>query len=251
MHALQIYKKILCMQSIFEIFLINYLQSIKNKCFPLHKSSIDKLFLNLMIEIKDLNIRFENEIIFKDFSLNLKKGEKLAVTGESGRGKSTFLNLLAGFIPDYKGSISIFGIELNHLTISEIRKKIAWLPQDTSLNIKTVKELFFAPFEFHLNKENRPSQKKISEIFKHFELSENLLQKKVKEISGGQKQRIILASCLLLKKPLLLIDEPTSALDEIIKKKVIDYILNKKDLTVIAATHDVYWIKNSYKVIEL
>ena len=175
-----------------------------------------------MIEIKDLNISFENEIIFKDFSLSLKKGEKLAVTGESGKGKSTLLNLLAGFIPDYKGNISIFGIELNHITILEIRKKIAWLPQDTSLNIKTVKELFFAPFEFHLNKENRPSKKEISEMFKHFDLSENLLQKKVKEISGGQKQRIILASCLLSEKPLLLADEPTSALDEKIKHKVTD-----------------------------
>ena len=65
------------------------------------------------------------------------------------------------------------------------------------------------------------------------------------------KQRIILLSCLLLKKPLLLLDEPTSALDENVKKIVTDYILSIKDLTVIASTHDEYWIKNSDKVIEL
>jgi len=204
-----------------------------------------------MIEIKDLNINFQEEVIYKDFSLSLNNGEKLAVTGESGRGKSTLLNLLAGFIPDFKGQVSVAGIILNSETINEIRKITAWLPQETALNFATVHELFFAPFEFALNKENKPCKEKATDIFKKFELSEILLTKRIKEISGGQKQRIILASCLLLNKPLLLIDEPTSALDESIKKKVTDYILNKKDLTVIAATHDDYWVKNSDKIIHL
>jgi len=204
-----------------------------------------------MIEISHLSLNFKNEIIFNDFSLIINKGEKIAFTGESGKGKTTFLNILAGFIPDYNGNISIFGQELNAENISEIRKNIAWLPQDISLSVKTVRELFFEPFEFVLNKNLKPSPEKVSQIFSEFELSEDLLNKKTNEISGGQKQRIILASCLLLKKPLLLVDEPTSALDEKIKHKITDYILNKKELTVIAATHDDYWIKSSDKVIEL
>ena len=204
-----------------------------------------------MVSIDDLDISFKDEVIFNKFSLAVNRGEKIAVTGKSGKGKSTLLNLLAGFIPDFKGSVSVFGINLSAATIIDIRKRTAWLPQETSLNLKTVNELFYAPFEFVLNKNNKPSKREVSEIFNKFDLSENLLKKKIKEISGGQKQRIILASCLLLKKPLLLIDEPTSALDEHIKKKVTDYILNKQDLTVIAATHDAYWIKNSDKVISL
>ena len=130
-------------------------------------------------------------------------------------------------------------------------KDIAWLPQETALNFKTVNELFFASFEFVLNKNLKPTKQEVSNIFNEFELSKNLLTKKIKEISGGQKQRIILASCLLLKKTLLLIDEPTSALDENIKKKVTDYILSKNNLTVIAATHDKYWIEKSDLVVEL
>ncbi len=204
-----------------------------------------------MVSIHDLDISFKNEIIFNKFSLTIHKGEKIAVIGKSGKGKSTLLNLLAGFIPDFKGNVSVFGIDLSFSTISDIRKKMAWLPQDTSLKLKTTEELLYAPFEFLLNKNNKPSRTEILEIFNELDLSERLLTKKIKEISGGQKQRIILASCLLLKKPLLLIDEPTSALDEHIKKKVTDFILNKKDLTVIAATHDAYWIENSDKVVEL
>ncbi len=204
-----------------------------------------------MIEVSHLNLKFKNEIIFNDFSLIINKGEKVAFTGESGKGKTTFLNLLAGFIPDYTGKVSIFGQALNADNIVEIRKNIAWLPQDISLSVKTVRELFFEPFEFTLNKHLKPSPENVSQIFSEFDLPEELLDKKTNEISGGQKQRIILASCLLLKKPLLLADEPTSALDEKIKQKITDYILNQKDLTVIAATHDDYWIKSSDKVIEL
>jgi len=204
-----------------------------------------------MIEISHLNLKFKNETIFNDFSLTIKKGEKIAFTGESGKGKTTFLNLLAGFIPDYNGNVSIFEKNLNTDNIAEIRKNIAWLPQDISLSVKTVRELFFEPFEFALNKILKPSPENVSQIFSEFDLSEKLLDKKTNEISGGQKQRIILASCLLLKKPLLLADEPTSALDEKIKQKITDYILKQEDLTVIAATHDDYWIKSSDKVIEL
>ncbi|MCD6556958.1 MAG: ATP-binding cassette domain-containing protein [Bacteroidales bacterium] len=204
-----------------------------------------------MTEISNLTLHFNNEIIFNNFSLKIQRGEKIALTGKSGKGKSTLLNLLCGFIPDYEGAISVLGKKLNAENVSDIRKNIAWLPQDTSLAVKTVNELFFEPFGFVLNKPLKPTKKEVTEIFSAFELSENLLTKKTNEISGGQKQRIILASCLLLKKPLLLADEPTSALDENIKRKMTDYILKKNGLTVIAATHDDYWIKRSTEVVNL
>ncbi len=204
-----------------------------------------------MIEIKNLNISFNDEVIFNNFSLSLKKGEKLALTGKSGKGKSTLLNLLGGFIPNFEGEVSVNGIVLNRQNINEIRKITAWLPQEFAFNFETVNELLFAPFGFALNKEKTPDKEQVLKILDSFEISETLLSKKVKEISGGQKQRIILASCMLLQKPVLLFDEPTSALDESIKQRVSNYILSRKDLTVIAASHDKYWIENSDLVIQL
>ncbi len=204
-----------------------------------------------MIHITNLSVKFEGKLIFKDFSYTINRGEKIALTGESGIGKSTLLNIIAGFIPQFEGSVEVCDIQQNESTVREIREKIAWLPQDTSLNSKTVSELLYTPFEFVLNKHLKPQKDDLNNLFSKFKLNEDLLSKKVKEISGGQKQRIILISCLLLKKPLLLLDEPTSALDESIKKIVTDHILSIKDQTVIASTHDEYWIKNSDKVIQL
>ncbi len=204
-----------------------------------------------MIEIRNLNISFNNEVIFNNFSLSLKKGEKLALTGKSGKGKSTLLNLLGGFIPNFEGEVSVNGIVLNRHSINEIRKITAWLPQEFAFNFETVNELLFAPFGFALNKEKTPDKEQVLKILDSFEISKTLLSKKVKEISGGQKQRIILASCMLLQKPVLLFDEPTSALDESIKQRVSNYILSRKNLTVIAASHDKYWIENSDSVIQL
>lgn len=204
-----------------------------------------------MIQIKNLNISFKQEQIFKDFSLQLAKGGKLAITGESGKGKSTLLNLLAGFISDFKGEVIIDNKLLSTDNIDEIRKSIAWLPQDISFKISTVNELLFVPFDFAQNKKLRPSMDKVKEILETFGLPQDILKKKVKEISGGQKQRIILASLLLMDKALILLDEPTSALDKRIKKKVSDYILSQKHLTVIAATHDQEWVNQSDQILHL
>ena len=204
-----------------------------------------------MIIINNLNISFEDEVVHHNFSLSVKRGEKLAITGESGRGKTTLLNVLVGFIPHYEGEVVVDKIVLSPKTVCKIRERVAWLPQDTSLNLESVKELFFAPFKFALNREKTPTKEQVTNIFDAFDLSEELLSKNVKEISGGQKQRVILASCMLLNKPLLLIDEPTSALDVAVKRKITDYILEQKELTVIAVTHDDYWIEKSDNVIEI
>ena len=204
-----------------------------------------------MVIIDNLNISFGDEVVHKNFYLSVKQGDKLAITGESGRGKTTLLNVLAGFIPHYEGEISVDGIVLTAKSVYEIRSKMAWLPQDTSLNVGTVEDLLLAPFLFAQNKQKKPTKEDITAIFHAFDLSEDLLWRKVSEISGGQKQRVILASCLLLNKPLLLIDEPTSALDNAVKMKVADYILKQNDMTVIAVTHDHYWIENSDNVLHL
>jgi len=204
-----------------------------------------------MIQIKKLSVSFNNEFVIRDFSMQLSQGQKLAIHGKSGIGKSTLLNVIMGFVPDFMGEVFVNSIPLNPATVQQIRKLSAWLPQEMTFNFTTVEELFHASFDLAENRDKKPSQEEISQIFEEFEIEKSLLDRKVKEISGGQKQRILLASCLLLKKPLLFLDEPTSALDVGNKKKITDYILAQKDVTVLAVTHDEYWIQQAERTLHL
>ncbi|MEN8123692.1 MAG: ATP-binding cassette domain-containing protein [Bacteroidota bacterium] len=204
-----------------------------------------------IIIVNNISIFYDKKRIIEDFTFQVKSGEKVVITGESGKGKTSLLNAILGFTPIKEGEIFLFGRLLSSENISKIRNKTAWLPQETSLNFDSVNDIIYMPFEFKINKLNYPSKDAIDTVFKNLNISKELLNKQVDEISGGQKQRLLLASSLLLKKEVLIIDEPTSALDEDNKKRITNYILSKKKLTVIAATHDPYWIKKSDQIIVL
>jgi len=205
-----------------------------------------------IIEIRNLSVKFKDTELYHGLNADIFKNEKVAITGESGSGKSTLINVLLGFNPSFNGIIKIYNKELNAKNVHEIRKKTAYVPQELNFGVfPNVKKLFFRPFEFKANKHLYPTEEQIKEIFDLFELDLKLLNHSIKEISGGQKQRIVLASGILLKKPLLFLDEPTSALNTSIKNKITDYLLGLKNTTLIAATHDEYFIAKAQKIIKL
>jgi len=204
-----------------------------------------------IVSIQNLNLSYEaDETVLTKFSLEIFQGEKVALTGESGSGKTSLLNLLAGFVQANSGKINLFNLDLNIQNIKEIRRRLAWLPQNTAVDSTNVETLLMAPFQFAANKIRKPESQEIQTILDAFMLSKSLLKKSTSEISGGQKQRILLASCLLQKKELLLLDEPTSALDEAGRKQITDFVLSIPHTSIIASTHDSYWIKKSGKIIE-
>ncbi len=204
-----------------------------------------------IISVNNVSISYEENIVIKKLSFQVKKSDKVVITGESGKGKSSILNVLLGFIPISNGNIFFSDIELLPKNIGEIRSNIAWLPQETALHFNSVKEIIYSLFSLQKNKPNTPSKADIHQLLSQLNISSILLDKEMDEISGGQKQRVLLAAALLLKKEILIIDEPTSDLDEKNKKLITDFILTQKELTVIAVSHDPYWIKHSNKIITL
>jgi len=204
-----------------------------------------------IITVNNISIFYEKNEVIKNLSFQVEKGDKVVITGESGRGKSSILNALLGFIKISSGNISFFNNELSVENISKIRSKIAWLPQETALHFDSVNEIIYSLFSLKINKQNTPSKAEVNQVLKELNVSPDLLDKEIDEISGGQKQRVLLAGALLLKKEILIIDEPTSDLDEKNKKLITDFVLSQNDLTVVAVSHDPYWIEHSSKIITL
>jgi len=207
--------------------------------------------VNDILNIENIKVEYDNEPVFQNLSFTINKGDKIVITGDSGKGKTSLINALLGFVPISQGKITWFDKELNKENINDIRKEISWLPQETALYFESVKEMIYTPFSFKNNKTVTPSEKEIFKIFKVFNLSDDILNKQIDEISGGQKQRLLLTGIFLLHKPVMILDEPTSSVDENNKKIIADFILSKDDVTVIAISHDPYWIEQSQKVIAL
>jgi putative ABC transport system ATP-binding protein len=203
-----------------------------------------------IIKCENLAFSYENETVFTDLNFRVNSGENIALTGPSGRGKSTLLNILAGFLPDFQGRLELFGMTLNAENIRKIRTKIAWLPQETALTFSSVKEALTGVFEFKENADSKPDDATIESILRQFELPKKIMQKAFSELSGGQRQRILLASAFLSQKPLIILDEPNSALDEALKQKITDTVL-QHDAAVLASVHDPYWINKSDRIIKL
>ena len=163
---------------------------------------------------------YEEKTVFSDFALTIDDGEILCVLGESGGGKTTLLNILAGLIP-YRGEVE------------DLPKKVAYIFQEPRLlpNLTVEQNLLYAGGMYE----------SIAEILQKTELTEKK-NKKPKELSGGEKQRVAIARAFLSDAPLLLMDEPFSSLDTALKirlAKVLATLWKEQKKTAVFVTHDV------------
>jgi len=187
---------------------------------------------NIILKVKNLNVRLEKEEIIKDLSFEIKQGDVLTVLGPNGAGKTVLLRTLLGVLP-YKGEIDW-----------QKEVKIGYVPQ----RLPFIKETPMSVEEFFELK--RASRKEIREILNSVGFG-SALNKKIGELSSGQFQRILVAWALVRNPDILLFDEPTTGID-IGGEETIYGLLAKlkkeKDLTILLVTHDlsvVYKFSNS------
>ncbi|MCH7964982.1 MAG: ABC transporter ATP-binding protein [Bacteroidetes bacterium] len=200
-----------------------------------------------MIELSDIKFSYPNsEFHLSIDSLLIGTGEKTAVIGPSGFGKTTMLNLIAGIlIPEY-GSVIIKEKEINHLQDSERRnfriKEIGFVFQDFKL-LEYLNVLDNILLPFRINK-SLSLTKEILENAQELAASINIedkLYKHPSKLSHGERQRVAICRALLNKPSLILADEPTGNLDPANKAHIMDILFDYVDnysSTLITVTHD-------------
>jgi ATP-binding cassette subfamily B protein len=216
------------------------------------------LDLNLNMNKIEASVSFENvkfnypsrtDIeVLKNINLNISAGEKVALVGQSGAGKSTIVQLLMKLYPLTEGSIKVDNVDIKDIDVTELRNHIAIVPQEVMLfggsileNIRygrpdaTDEEIFLAAkranaFEF---------------ISKFPEKFDTLVGERGVKLSGGQRQRVAIARAILKDPAILILDEATSALDTESEKLVQDALNDlMKDRTTIIIAHRLATIRN-------
>lgn len=203
-----------------------------------------------MINFKNISIKFNNKIVLHNFNLVVNTGEKILISGVSGKGKTTLLKLLLDFSTPNSGSILVDNLELNEQTINIIRNKIGYMPQSTPfLNIK-IEKLIHTIFNYKENLKTKLDMNLFIKTLKEFNLDSSILSKDINQLSGGEKQRLAFVIIILLDRKIWILDEITSSLDQDMKEKVINYILNTNK-TVILVSHDKIESLNNFRTMIL
>ncbi|WP_281866558.1 ABC transporter ATP-binding protein [Flavobacterium sp. GSB-24] len=178
--------------------------------------AIEKTTFDDTISVQNINFKYEDETVLKDFSLQIKKGQTVALVGQSGSGKSTIANLLTRFYDVNDGSISIDGINIKDMNLKSLRGLMGLVTQDSILFNDTIKA------NIALGKLDATDDEIIEalKIANAYEFVKDLpagiytnIGDSGNKLSGGQKQRLSIARAVLKNPPIMILDEATSALD--------------------------------------
>lgn len=188
-----------------------------------------------MIQLNNIKFSFENWSM--NIDLLVQKGEKIGLIGASGSGKSTVLNLLAGFSFTDSGTIVLNG--KNHTKTLPYQRPVSMLFQENNIfEHLTVAENMGLGLQPHLRLSVSEKQA-VENIAEQVGLAD-YVSRLPSQLSGGQKQRVALARCLLRNQPILLLDEPFSALDKPLREEMLlllEEIYQEKQLTIVMVTH--------------
>ncbi len=192
-----------------------------------------------MLVFKNIDISREGRLLQRDLSFAVKAGQKIALTGPSGSGKSSLLRVAMGFDRADAGAVFMDGLEVNRRTIAGLRNRFAFAPQNFHAP-GNVSRAVASVFEFKANRAAAPDGFQIGAMMRDLALSpeEEFLQRSVADLSAGERSRVGLAIALLLHRPLVVMDEPTANLDDETRARVIDKLTRDDGRAMLIATHD-------------
>lgn len=209
------------------------------------------------IEFRNVSYTYEDTNItaLKNISFKVKKGETLAILGQTGSGKSSILSLITRMYDVKEGQISIDGKAIDQVNLFDLRNSIGIVPQDAFLFSDTIKNNIKFGKEDATDEEVMEAAKKavVHNNIMSFNLQyETLLGERGITLSGGQKQRVSIARAIIKDPEILLFDDCLSAVDTETEEQILNNLLHiSKDKTTIIVSHRVSSAKNADKIIIL
>ncbi len=168
--------------------------------------------------------------IISSCSLNVDKGEIVAILGPNGAGKSTVMKALLGLLKLKSGTVKIEGVDISNLTPQDrVKKGISFVPQTKNVFAElTVQE----NLEIGAFLREEDVQKVITEIYDLFPILFEKKKQKVGELSGGQRQQVALGRALMIKPSVLMLDEPTAGVSPIVMDELFEHVIKIKKTNV-------------------
>lgn len=202
------------------------------------------------ISISGLYKSFGSNHVLKNFNLNVKRGESVAVIGKSGSGKSVLIKCVIGLIKPERGSIVVLGkdvLQLNHKEMDQLRVKVAFLFQSNALyDSMTVRENLEFPLRRHwVSTTKEEVDSLVMEALTNVGLA-HTVDMMPSELSGGMRKRIALARTLIMKPDIILYDEPTTGLDPITSREISNLMVDiqkKYNTSSIIISHDLSCVR--------
>ena len=192
-----------------------------------------------MIHLNDIVVKFGDFTALHDINVHVKEGEFFTFLGPSGCGKTTTLRTITGFIEPAAGTVVVKGRDITHVPIEE--RNIGIVFQSYAL-FPTMTVYDNIAFGLKIKKLKKPEiDKKVREIARKVDLSDEQLQKAVSQLSGGQQQRVAIARALVTGPAIICMDEPLSNLDAKLRVQLRNELKRmQKDfgITTIYVTHD-------------
>lgn len=216
-------------------------------------NAIEKHTFDQSIALENINFRYAEENVLKNFSLEVKKGQSVALVGQSGSGKSTIANLLTRFYDVQEGAIKIDGVDLKDMKMNSLRSMIGLVTQDSILFNDSIRNNLL------IGKHDATEEELIDalKVANAYEFVKDLPQgidtnigDAGGKLSGGQKQRLSIARAVLKNPPIMILDEATSALDTESEKLVqvaLENMMQNRTSVVIA--HRLSTIQKADKIV--
>jgi phospholipid/cholesterol/gamma-HCH transport system ATP-binding protein len=200
-----------------------------------------------LIDLRGLHVRFGAQPVLRDVTIAVRRGETLAVIGESGCGKTVLLKTIIGLVAPQRGEVRFNGRSLSELDdrqLTALRTRVGFVFQNAALfDSMTIAENIAFPLRQHRAGDEAACREQVLAMLGEVGLPPSVLRKRPAELSGGMRKRVGLARALVMRPEALLYDEPTTGLDPIMSDVINELMIRTRqryEVTSIVVTHDMH-----------